>query len=93
MDKRQRPNLSFNEMVALRIAEGLSEDEAWRQALYDWHMDRGETAAARMVANAAIAPEIPLPAPILRPGLPTPPGARTVSHTLSLLTSGSKNSH
>lgn len=79
MEKRRRVELSFNEMLASRQAEGQNDDEAWRQALIQWHQERGEHAAASTLATATITPEIPLGDRILDPLPAAPASAPNVS--------------
>ncbi|KAJ5555810.1 hypothetical protein N7535_008242 [Penicillium sp. DV-2018c] len=89
--RQHQPIFPFEAILVHRIAEGFSEDEAWRMTLSDGHMNRGETATATMVMNAAIVPEIPLPAPVLHRRLPTPPGAETWHETHPAINAAAEN--
>lgn len=78
MEKRRRVELSFSEMLATCQADGQADDEAWRQALIQWHQERGEHAAASTLATAVLSPEIPLADSVSAPMPAAPAGIPNV---------------
>lgn len=75
--------LSFDEILALQHAEGLTHYAAWRRAMIQYNQQRGEQAATATAATTS--PEIPLGESVLTSKTATPPGAPNVRYLFQLL--------
>ncbi|KAJ6127842.1 hypothetical protein N7471_009059 [Penicillium samsonianum] len=77
MEESHDHPLSFDEILALQHAEGLTDYAAWRRAIIQYNQQRGEHEATTPTA-ATTSPEIPLGQSVLTSKTAIPPGAPNV---------------
>ncbi|KAJ5511317.1 hypothetical protein PEX1_057270 [Penicillium expansum] len=76
MEKHHPISLSFEEILALKRSEGITDYEAWRQAMVQYSQQRSEHTIVTTLATTSS--EIPLSESVLTLKTATPPGAPTI---------------
>lgn len=83
MEKHHPISLSFEEILALKRSEGITDYEAWRQAMVQYSQQRSEHTIVTTLATTSS--EIPLSESVLTLKTATPPGAPTVKYLFQFI--------